>query len=73
MLKQEQTKVEDSNMALVGTQADKDARKGAAMTEAAWKGAGDEVGIQIWRVENKVPKPLFCPASLPPPRVSLRG
>lgn len=53
MQKQEQIAVEDSNMALVGTQADKDARKGAAMTEKCWEGAGDEVGLQIWRVENK--------------------
>ena len=41
--KQEQIAVEDSNMALVGTQADKDARKGAALTEKCWEGAGDEV------------------------------
>ena len=43
MQKQEQIAVEDSNMALVGTQADKDARKAAALTEKCWEGAGDEV------------------------------
>ena len=46
MQKQEQIAVEDSNMALVGTQADKDARKAAALTEKCWEGAGDEVRSQ---------------------------
>lgn len=45
-------KVEDSNMALVGSDLDKDARQAAAQEEPAWEGAGQEPGIQIWRVEK---------------------
>mmetsp|Transcript_11232 Transcript_11232/g.15432 ORF Transcript_11232/g.15432 Transcript_11232/m.15432 type:complete len:372 (-) Transcript_11232:337-1452(-) len=45
-------KVEDSNMALVGSDLDKDARKAAAALESAWEGAGLAPGTQIWRVEK---------------------
>mmetsp|Transcript_8977 Transcript_8977/g.29660 ORF Transcript_8977/g.29660 Transcript_8977/m.29660 type:complete len:372 (+) Transcript_8977:81-1196(+) len=44
--------VADSNMALVGSDLDKDARKAAAQGEAAWAGAGAEPGIEIFRVEK---------------------
>ena len=27
-------------------------KKGAAETEEAWQGAGQEVGLQIWRIVN---------------------
>ena len=44
--------VEDSNMALVGSDLDKDARKGAAEKEDAWVGCGAKVGLEIWRIEK---------------------
>ena len=44
--------VEDSNMALVGSDADKDARKKAALLEPAWEGCGAKVGLEIWRIEK---------------------
>ncbi|XP_071829544.1 gelsolin-like protein 2 [Apostichopus japonicus] len=40
----------DSNMALVGTDTDRAVKKESAETELAWKGAGESVGIQIWRI-----------------------
>ena len=40
----------DSNMALIGTDTDRSAKKASAETEAAWKGAGQKVGVQIWRI-----------------------
>lgn len=48
----EKKKFEDSNVAKIGTQADKDLRKAAADTEAAWVGAGSKVGLEIWRIEK---------------------
>ena len=44
--------VEDSNLAMIGSDADKAARKAAAQTEQEWFGAGEAPGTQIWRVEN---------------------
>jgi len=44
--------VEDSNMALVGSDLDKNARKAAAGGEAAWEGCGQAPGMEIWRVEK---------------------
>eukprot|EP00559_Dactyliosolen_fragilissimus_P006349 CAMPEP_0184856320 /NCGR_PEP_ID=MMETSP0580-20130426/1513_1 /TAXON_ID=1118495 /ORGANISM="Dactyliosolen fragilissimus" /LENGTH=374 /DNA_ID=CAMNT_0027351297 /DNA_START=56 /DNA_END=1180 /DNA_ORIENTATION=- len=46
------TKIEDSNLAHIGSEQDQKARKAAAETEAHWEGAGQKVGIEIWRVEN---------------------
>jgi len=40
----------DSNMALVGSDTDRKVKKESAETEAAWRGAGAAVGIQIWRI-----------------------
>jgi len=40
----------DSNMALFGSDTEKKVKKEAAQTEPAWEGAGNEVGLQIWRV-----------------------
>lgn len=48
----EQAKFEDSNIALLGSDREKEARLAAAETEAAYKGAGQKPGIEIWRVEN---------------------
>ena len=40
----------DSNLALFGSDVEKQVKKDAAKTEVAWKGAGTKVGIQIWRI-----------------------
>jgi len=40
----------DSNMALFGSDTDKKVKKESAETEPAWAGAGQAVGIQIWRI-----------------------
>lgn len=44
--------IEDSNMAGVGGEEDKAARKAAAGTEPAWEGVGQEPGLWIWRIES---------------------
>jgi len=44
--------VEDSNVAGIGSAADKAAREAAAATETAWKTAGKKPGMQIWRIEK---------------------
>lgn len=44
--------LKDSNVAGIGSEADKDLRKQAASGEAAWQGAGQQVGVQIWRIEK---------------------
>ncbi|XP_060079404.1 gelsolin-like protein 2 [Ylistrum balloti] len=40
----------DSNMALFGSDVEKEVKKSAAQTEPAWDGAGQAPGIQIWRI-----------------------
>mmetsp|Transcript_16386 Transcript_16386/g.20784 ORF Transcript_16386/g.20784 Transcript_16386/m.20784 type:complete len:382 (+) Transcript_16386:107-1252(+) len=47
------TKIEDSNLANIGSAEDKAAKKAAAEGDPMWKDAGTKVGVQIWRVENK--------------------
>ncbi|KAI6648969.1 Gelsolin [Oopsacas minuta] len=42
----------DSNVALIGSDLDRSVKKEAAKTEPAWKGAGEGVGVQIWRIEK---------------------
>jgi len=42
----------DSNMALVGSDLDRDVKKASAETEKAWDKAGSKVGLQIWRINN---------------------
>lgn len=44
--------IADSNLAEIGTAADKAARKGAAETEDAWKGVGLAPGLDVWRIEQ---------------------
>jgi len=44
--------LEDSNCAGIGTDEDKALRKSAASTEPAWAKAGQEEGIEVWRIEN---------------------
>lgn len=52
MQKKEEFKIEDSNVAGIGSTLDKDARKAAAATETAWKTAGKKPGLQVWRIEK---------------------
>jgi len=40
----------DSNMAKFGSDEDKKVKKESAETEEAWQGAGNDVGLQIWRI-----------------------
>ncbi|KAK6176075.1 hypothetical protein SNE40_014431 [Patella caerulea] len=40
----------DSNLALFGSDTEKQVKKESAETEPAWKNAGKKVGIQIWRI-----------------------
>ncbi len=40
----------DSNLALFGSDTEKQVKKESAESEPAWKGAGDKVGLQIWRI-----------------------
>lgn len=40
----------DSNLALFGSDLEKNVKKESASHEAAWKGAGRSVGLQIWRI-----------------------
>jgi len=47
------TPLDESNLDHIGGEDDKRAKKFAAETEVNWKGAGEAVGIQVWRVENK--------------------
>jgi len=42
----------DSNLALFGSADDKRVKKESAQTEAAWKNAGTQVGLKIWRIVN---------------------
>lgn len=46
------TPIEESNLAHIGSDMDHAAKKAAAEHEFKWEGAGEAVGIQIWRVEN---------------------
>ncbi|NP_001191425.1 gelsolin [Aplysia californica] len=40
----------DSNLALFGSDVEKNVKKESAEQEPAWKNAGSQVGIQIWRI-----------------------
>lgn len=48
-----QAGLDDSNMANYGSKEHKDLRKSAAESEKEFKGAGQVVGLEVWRVENK--------------------
>jgi len=46
--------IEETNLAGIGSDADKAAREAAARMEFHWQeGVGSSVGVQIWRVENR--------------------
>ncbi|KAL9956018.1 hypothetical protein ACROYT_G037435 [Oculina patagonica] len=40
----------DSNLALFGSDLEKNVKRAAAGTEKAWQNAGESVGLQIWRI-----------------------
>lgn len=42
----------DSNLALFGSDTEKQVKKASAESEPAWKNAGKEVGLKIWRIVN---------------------
>lgn len=42
----------DSNLALFGSDTEKQVKKSSAQAEPAWHGAGQKVGLQIWRIVN---------------------
>eukprot|EP00979_Chaetoceros_neogracilis_P013538 scaffold3896_cov235-Chaetoceros_neogracile.AAC.3 len=46
------TPLEESNLEFIGTEEDRATKKAAADTEVHWEGAGQEEGLEIWRVEN---------------------
>lgn len=49
-----ETKLEDSNLALIGSDLDKKTKEAAAKLEVNWEGCGQKAGqLDIWRVENK--------------------
>lgn len=50
MLKAKKYDWKDSNMALFGSDTEKQVKKESAESEPAWKGAGQNVGLQIWRI-----------------------
>jgi len=52
LVKPKEYKIEDSNIAMIGSDLDKKVRQAAAGTEDAWKGCGKQLGIQIWRIEK---------------------
>lgn len=50
LIKQKQYDWKDSNLALFGSDTDRQVKKESAETEPAWKNAGSNVGVQIWRI-----------------------
>lgn len=47
-----QASLEDSNMAGHGGKEHREFRKSVAANEKAWLGVGEELGLQIWRIEK---------------------
>jgi len=52
MLKPRKFDIEDSNIANLGSDLEKKVKHAASETEDAWKGAGQKIGLQIWRIEK---------------------
>lgn len=50
LVKPKQYDWKDSNLALFGSDTEKQIKKDSAATEPAWKGAGQKEGIRIWRI-----------------------
>jgi len=45
-------RIKDTNVENIGSKENRDLKKKAAETEKAWRGAGKEPGIQVWRIEK---------------------
>jgi gelsolin len=52
MLKPKVYDLNDSNIKGLGGDEDRATKKKSAQTENAWKGAGEKVGLEIWRIEK---------------------
>lgn len=52
MLKAKKYDWKDSNMALFGSDTEKKVKKESAESEPAWQGAGQKVGVQVWRINK---------------------
>ena len=52
MLKQKVYKWKDTNLALIGSDLDKQARLDSAETETAWNGTGEGPELRVWRIEQ---------------------
>ncbi|XP_048740175.2 gelsolin-like protein 1 [Ostrea edulis] len=50
MIKQKQYDWKDSNLALFGSDTERQVKKESAQQEKAWKKAGQKCGLQIWRI-----------------------
>lgn len=50
LIKAKQYDWKDSNLALFGSDTEKQIKKESAETEPAWKGAGQKEGLKIWRI-----------------------
>lgn len=50
LTKPKQYNWKDTNLALFGSDTEKDVKKSSAETEPAWKNAGTKPGLQIWRI-----------------------
>jgi len=52
MLKQQVYDIANTNIANLGSDLEREVKKASAEGEPAWEGAGQEVGLQIWRIEK---------------------
>jgi len=50
--KEDLARIADTNVEGIGSKENRDLRAKAAATEKAWKNAGKEAGLQIWRIEK---------------------
>jgi gelsolin len=52
MIKQTKYNIEETNIALLGSDLEKQVKAASAAGEKAWVGAGKVPGLQIWRIEK---------------------